>query len=58
METKLEQQRTEDGPRRRREDRWASPHNPRENARPPGNGDLDRDALEKSRERLWAVLGR
>ena len=37
---------------------WAEPHDPRSNARPPGNGDLDERALEWSRERWLAVLGR
>jgi hypothetical protein len=37
---------------------WARPHDPRTNARPPGNGDLDQRATDKGRERLMAVLGR
>jgi len=37
--------------------RWAAPHDPKTNARPPGNGDLDRRATDNSRERLLAVLG-
>jgi hypothetical protein len=38
--------------------RWAAPHDPKTNVRPPGNGDLDRRAADNSRERLLAVLGR
>ncbi len=37
---------------------WAAPHDPRTNARPPGNGDVDHRALDHSRERLLAVVGR
>jgi hypothetical protein len=37
---------------------WALPHDPRTNARPPGNGDLDHEAVDKGRERLESVLGR
>ena len=58
METKLEHPRAESGHQRRRDNRWAEPHDPRQNARPPGNGDLDRRATDESRERLLAVLGR
>jgi len=43
---------------RGRGSKWALPHDPRSNARPPGNGDLDRRATDNSRERLMAVLGR
>jgi hypothetical protein len=58
METTLEQQqRTEQGHQRRSNDRWAWPHDPEQNARPPGNGDLDRRIADESRERLLAVLG-
>jgi hypothetical protein len=52
---RIEQER---GSHRGKNDRWAVPHDPRTNARPPGNGDLDRRATEHSRERLMAVLGR
>jgi hypothetical protein len=37
---------------------WARPHDPRTNSRPPGNGDLDREAVDNGRERLEAVVGR
>jgi hypothetical protein len=37
---------------------WALPHDPSTNARPPGNGDLDREAVDKGLERLESVLGR
>jgi hypothetical protein len=48
----------ERGSHRGRNNRWAAPHDPNTNARPPGNGDLDRRAADDSRERLLAVLGR
>jgi len=50
--------RQERGGQRGMTDRWAVPHDPKTNARPPGNGDLDRRATDNSRERLMAVLGR
>jgi hypothetical protein len=46
------------GSHRRSDARWAAPHDPKTNARPPGNGDLDRRAADNSRERLLAALGR
>jgi hypothetical protein len=37
---------------------WAVPHDPRQNTRPPGNGDRDDRETEKSETKLLAVLGR
>jgi hypothetical protein len=51
----IEQER---GSQHRGRSSWALPHDPKTNARPPGNGDLDRRATDNSRERLMAVLGR
>ncbi|MEA2449005.1 MAG: hypothetical protein QOG63_937 [Thermoleophilaceae bacterium] len=36
---------------------WASPHDPRSNTRPPGNGDLDAHDTERGEEKLHEVLG-
>jgi hypothetical protein len=38
-------------------DAWAHPEDPRENTRPPGNGDLDAEETARSEEKLLAVLG-
>ena len=53
---RIEQERG--GQHRGRSGSWALPHDPETNARPPGNGDLDKRATDISRERLMAVLGR
>jgi hypothetical protein len=50
--------RQESGTRRTREGRWADPHDPATNARPPGNGDFDRRLMDRSRAGLLAVVGR
>ena len=55
IQNQIEQER---GSQRRGGSSWALPHDPKTNARPPGNGDLDRRATDNSRERLMAVLGR
>jgi hypothetical protein len=56
MHNRIEQERGSQ--QRGRRSPWALPHDPSTNARPPGNGDLDRRATDNSRERLMAVLGR
>ena len=56
MHNRIEQERG--GQQRGRSGTWAAPHDPKTNARPPGNGDLDKRATDNSRERLLAVLGR
>jgi hypothetical protein len=37
--------------------RWAVPHDPRQNTKPPGNGTLDAQETRRSEEKLLAVLG-
>jgi hypothetical protein len=37
---------------------WAAPQDPKQNTRPPGNGDRDAHETEKSEQKLLDVLGR
>jgi hypothetical protein len=60
MATKVQNRIEQDSGGQQREGNtsWALPHDPRTNSRPLGNGDLDREAVDKGREQLEAVLGR